>query len=129
MKKTTKTFAEQLYEYYNFSDNNTDENLDFIFSKDNGPDVILSSSDETIVALKYESEEMSAPMIKTKGKNEFAKQILNIAKKKEIPVIKNDELTRKLYSKVSIDSLLPAGFYEDIAAIYRIPCLVFLRYG
>jgi flagellar biosynthesis protein FlhA len=118
MKKTAKTFSEQMRDYYNLAADSIDENLDFLFSSGNMPDVILSGRDETVVALKYEKEKMEAPMVKTKGKNEFAKRILNLAKKNKIPIVKNDELARKLYSKVSKDSLLPVSFYEDMATIY-----------
>jgi flagellar biosynthesis protein FlhA len=118
MKKTKKTFSEQIRDYYNSTGDNIDGNLVFLFSSGNMPDVILSDRDETVVALKYEQDKMEAPMIKTKGKNEFARQILNLAEKNQIPVVKNDELTMKLYSRISTDSLLPVDFYEDMAAIY-----------
>jgi flagellar biosynthesis protein FlhA len=117
-KKNTRAFSEQIRDYYNLDGDNTDINLDFIFSNDNKPDVILSSRDETVIALKYESEKMQAPIIKLKGKNEFAKRTLNLAEKNKIPVIKNDELTRQLYSKVSVNDSLPVDFYESIAGIY-----------
>jgi flagellar biosynthesis protein FlhA len=61
---------------------------------------------------------MPAPTIRTKGKNEFARRILRLAKKNKIPVIHNNELTRKLYSHASKDDLLPEDFYESIAKIY-----------
>jgi flagellar biosynthesis protein FlhA len=119
MKKTSgKTFSEQIHDYYNLTGDRAEENLDFIFSNGKKPDVVLSSMDEMAVALQYNRMEMQAPVIKVKGKNEFARKILSRAEKNKIPIVENKVLTRELYSQVSADDLLPEAFYERIAEIY-----------
>jgi flagellar biosynthesis component FlhA len=117
-KNSKRTFSDKIVDYYNLTEYKADENLNFIFSNEKKPDLILSSRDETVVALQYDEEKMQSPTIRTKGKNEFAKQILEFAKNNKIPIVKDDELTRELYVKVSRDTLLPEAFYESIAKLY-----------
>jgi flagellar biosynthesis protein FlhA len=119
MEKTQeKTFLEQIHDYYHLTGAAEDENLDSIFSGEKKPDLVLSSRDETVVALQYIREKMDAPAIRIKGKNEFAKKIVSRAEKNKIPIVEKNELTRELYAQVSTDDLLPMVFWEKAARIY-----------
>jgi flagellar biosynthesis protein FlhA len=117
-KLRKKTFSEQIYAYYNLEDDNAEGGLDFIFSNEKKPDVVLAGTDEMAVALQYNRMKMRAPVIRVKGKNEFAREILSRAEKNKIPIVENNVLTRELYSQVSTDDVLPEAFYESIAEIY-----------
>jgi hypothetical protein len=62
-KNSKRTFSDKIVDYYNLTKYKADENLNFIFSNEKKPDLILSSRDETVVALQYDEEKMQSPTI------------------------------------------------------------------
>jgi flagellar biosynthesis component FlhA len=118
-ENTAKTkFSKQLQAYYDLPRDDTSLDLEFVFSKDNCPDLLLTGRDKTVVALQYNSEKMNAPAIKVKGKNQFARQIIRIAEKNKIPIIEDNALTAELYSEVSTNNEIPEEYYMPLAELY-----------
>jgi FlhB-like protein len=77
---------------------------------------IVMSPQPRAVALRYEEATMNAPLVTAKGQNELAETIIDIAKKHDVPIAKNVELTENLYD-LDIDSEVPERLYEAVAEI------------
>lgn len=81
-----------------------------------------------VAALKYSPESNSAPQVIGLGKGEVAEKILEIAKEKNIPVYKNDELAETL-NTLNIGEEIPPELYEIVAEILVFIGNLDLRYG
>jgi flagellar biosynthetic protein FlhB len=69
------------------------------------------------IALKYNSEEMRAPIVIAKGTELFAKKIIGIAREHNIPVVENPPVTRALFRLVDINKEIPPELYKAVAEI------------
>ena len=73
--------------------------------------------EQKAIALKYEKDEDNAPKILTKGRGLLAEKIIEIAKKNEIPIHKDQVLT-EILDNIEIDYEIPQFLFEIIAEIY-----------
>ena len=71
--------------------------------------------DKTAVALSYEAGD-SAPRILASGKGYVAEQIIEEAKKADVPFYQDNELAQTL-SKLNIGDAIPPELYEVVAEI------------
>jgi flagellar biosynthetic protein FlhB len=69
------------------------------------------------VAIRYEIESMSSPMVVAKGKNWLALRIRRIAMENQIPIIENPPLARALYDAVEVGRAISPEFYKAIAEV------------
>lgn len=69
------------------------------------------------IALRYEVETMSSPVVIAKGKNWLALKIREIAKEHEIPIVENPPLAHALYDALDVGRAIPPEFYKAIAEI------------
>ncbi|MCX6623000.1 MAG: EscU/YscU/HrcU family type III secretion system export apparatus switch protein [Acidobacteria bacterium] len=76
------------------------------------------------VALKYDRDSMSTPMVVAKGKNFLALRIRQKAIENQIPLIENPPLAQALYKSCEVGQEIPAAFYravaEVLAYVYRL---------
>ncbi len=72
------------------------------------------------LAVKY-NRELPAPFIQAKGRGVLADRLLNIAKKYDIPVVKDDLLSETLYM-LEPGEYIPEEVYDIVAQI-----LVFIK--
>ena len=76
------------------------------------------------VAIRYEIESMSSPLVVAKGKNWLALRIRQVAVENQVPIIENPPLARALYDAVEVGRSISPEFYKAIAEIlayvYRI---------
>ncbi|HOJ88590.1 MAG TPA: flagellar biosynthesis protein FlhB [Pseudothermotoga sp.] len=80
-------------------------------------DVVITNPTHIAVALKYDSEEMEAPVVLAKGADEVAQKIVQIARQSGVPVVQNPEVARQLYKTTDIGEQIPAGLYRAVAEI------------
>ena len=80
-------------------------------------DFIATNPTHIAVALKYNGNNMSAPTLIAKGSELFAKKIIEIAKRHNIPVIENPPLARALYKLVDVNKEIPPELYKAVAEI------------
>lgn len=80
-------------------------------------DVIVTNPTHYAVALKYEMEQMQAPMLIAKGEDETALLIRTIAKENNIPIVENPPLARQLYSITEVGDYIPEEFFLTVAEI------------
>lgn len=69
------------------------------------------------VAIRYEMEGMSSPVVVAKGRNWLALRIRQLAIEHQVPVIENPPLARALYDAIDVGRAIPPEFYKAIAEI------------
>jgi flagellar biosynthetic protein FlhB len=80
-------------------------------------DVIIRNPTHFAVALKYDIEKNSAPIVVAKGQDYTALKIIEIAEQHHIPMTENRPLARALYSTVEINREIPQEYYLILAEI------------
>lgn len=79
-------------------------------------DAVVVNPTHVAVALKYDAEQMRAPTVLSAGRGEVAREIKRLARRYNIPVVRNVELARALVD-VDVDQQIPAEFYEPVAEV------------
>jgi len=69
------------------------------------------------IALKYDENSDSAPIVVAKGAGESAERIIEIAQKNGIPIYR-DESTAGILSMLQLSQSIPVELFEIIASIY-----------
>ncbi|MCC0045031.1 MAG: flagellar biosynthesis protein FlhB [Brucellaceae bacterium] len=82
--------------------------------------LVIANPTHYAIALRYVREENDAPVVVAKGQDLVALKIREIAEENGVPVFENVALARSMYKQVSIDSLIPAQFYQAVAELVRI---------
>ncbi len=80
-------------------------------------DVIVRNPTHFAVALKYNTEMNSAPVVVAKGQDFVALRIIEEAEKYKIPMIEDRPLARALYSEVELGREIPPEYYTATAEI------------
>jgi flagellar biosynthetic protein FlhB len=80
-------------------------------------DVVVTNPTHLAVALKYDSERMSAPRVVAKGAGLIAERIKTIAREHGVPVLEDKPLARALYSSVDIGEEVPEKLFQAVAQV------------
>ena len=80
-------------------------------------DVVVTNPTHFAVALKYESEIMSAPRVVAKGVDEVAFRIRELANDNDVPIVENPPLARALFATADLDDEVPSEHYRAVAEI------------
>ena len=80
-------------------------------------DVVLANPEHFSVALRYDMEKMSAPIVVAKGADQTALRIQELAKDFDVPIARIPPLARYLYSQLEIGESIPLPLFEAIAQI------------
>lgn len=80
-------------------------------------DVVITNPTHFSVALKYDPEEMDAPVLVAKGVDELAFRIREKAKEHDVPLVQNPPLARVLFDKVDVDEPVPPEHYRAVAEV------------
>lgn len=80
---------------------------------------IITNPTHIAVAIKYNPPEEAAPMILTMGMGVIADQIIKIGLENKIPIMRNVDLARELYTKGTISHYIPEETYEAVAEILK----------
>ncbi len=80
---------------------------------------IITNPTHIAVAIKYNPEEEVAPIIVAMGSGSIADRIIKIGLENNIPIMRNVDLARDLYSKGKISDYIPEDLYEPVAEILR----------
>lgn len=86
---------------------------------DEKPDMLLVNPTHYAVALYYRPEETPLPVILYKGEEADARDLIEDAHEREIPVIRYIWLTRTLY-KTEVGSYIPRETLQAVAQVYRL---------
>lgn len=80
---------------------------------------IITNPTHIAVAIRYEPEEEPAPIILTMGSGPIADQIIKIGIQNNVPIMRNVDLARELYTKGKISDYIPEDTYEAVAEILK----------
>lgn len=79
-------------------------------------DAVITNPTHIAVAIRYQAEEDSAPIIVAKGMGKNAQVIKEIAKKYKVPVLQNIPLAQALH-KLDLEEEVPEELYEAVAEV------------
>ena len=79
--------------------------------------IIITDSEHTIIALRYNPKTKSVPVCVAKGQRKNALSIEEIAIKNKIPIVKDKLLVRALYKIVEPGDSIPPNFYHKVAEV------------
>lgn len=82
--------------------------------------VIITNPTHLAIAIKYDNDGDSAPIVVAKGADYIAKKIRETAKEHKIPILENKPLARTLYKNVEINEEIPIELYQAVAEILAI---------
>lgn len=80
-------------------------------------DVIITNPTHLSVALKYDANESTAPVVVAKGEDHLAMKIREIAKENHIEIVENKPLARMLYANVDVGQEIPPELYQAVAEV------------
>ena len=80
-------------------------------------DVIITNPTHYAVALKYDPEKGSAPVLLAKGSDFVALKIREIANEHQIQVLESPALARSIFYSTELDHQIPAGLYLAVAQV------------
>ena len=69
------------------------------------------------VALKYDKEKNSAPIVTAQGSGQTAKNIIKIAEENGIPIKKDEDLVNML-SQIELNQEIPVELYQAVSEIF-----------
>tara|TARA_R110000868_G_scaffold4155_8_gene25272 strand:- start:19817 stop:20899 length:1083 start_codon:yes stop_codon:yes gene_type:complete len=79
--------------------------------------VIITNPTHFAVALKYELDDMEAPVLIAKGQDFLALKIREVAEEHDIPIVENPPVARALYANVEVDQEIPQEHFKAVAEI------------
>ncbi len=80
-------------------------------------DVVITNPTHFAVALKYDSEKNSAPVVVAKGTDFLANKIKETAREHGVEIVENKAVARMLYYNVDVDKEIPPELYKAVADI------------
>jgi flagellar biosynthetic protein FlhB len=80
-------------------------------------DVIITNPEHYAIALKYDSENMNAPIVLAMGVDFVAAEIRTIATQNEIQIVRSPALARALYYNSEIGQTIPRQLFTAVAQI------------
>lgn len=80
-------------------------------------DVVVRNPTHFAVALKYDADKNSAPVVVAKGQDYVALKIIEIAEQHHVPMTENKPLARALYASVKVGREIPPEYYVALAEI------------
>ena len=80
-------------------------------------DVVITNPTHFAVALKYDAEQHSAPVVTAKGTDFLANKIKETARDHGVEIVENKALARMLYYNVDVDKEIPPELYKAVADI------------
>ncbi len=79
-------------------------------------DAVVVNPSHVAVAIRYRAEESRAPQVIAAGKGAVALEIKRLARRENIPIVKNIPLARALV-EVDLEDTIPADMYEAVAEV------------
>lgn len=83
-------------------------------------DVVITNPTHLAVALKYDAEVSSAPVVLAKGEDFLAQRIKEVARENQIEIVENKPLARMLYHNVDIGTEIPPELYQAVAEVLAV---------
>jgi flagellar biosynthetic protein FlhB len=78
-------------------------------------DVVITNPTHYAVALRYDAENMNAPIVVAKGMRLVAQRIREIAVENRVPIVQKPPLARELHRLVEVNNPVPEGLFVAVA--------------
>ena len=69
------------------------------------------------MAIKYDAQQHSAPVVLAKGEDFLAQRIKEVAKENHVEIVENKPLARMLYANVDVGQEVPPELYQAVAEV------------
>ncbi len=79
--------------------------------------VVVTNPTHFAVAMKYEGDEMDAPIVVAKGADETALRIRELAEQHDVPIVENPPLARALFASAELEQEIPIEHYQAVAEV------------
>lgn len=80
-------------------------------------DVVITNPTHFAVAIKYDPEKNSAPIVIAKGQDYVALRIKEIARENKVEIVENKPLARALFAQTEIGDEVPEELYQAVAEV------------
>lgn len=80
-------------------------------------DVVITNPTHLAIALKYDNENMGAPLVIAKGQDHIAEKIKEIAREHGIVTYENRPLAQALFKSAEVGDEVPAELYQAVAEV------------
>jgi flagellar biosynthetic protein FlhB len=80
-------------------------------------DVVITNPTHFAVAIRYDPEKDSAPIVVAKGQDYVALRIKQVAKDHKIEIVENKPLARALFAQTEIGDTIPEELYQAVAEV------------
>ena len=80
-------------------------------------DVVITNPTHLAVAIKYDKEKGSAPVVVAKGADYVAAKIKEIARENDVEIVENKPLARMIYFNVELGDEIPQEMYQMVAEV------------
>lgn len=81
-------------------------------------DVVVTNPTHFAVALKYDNNVMSAPMVVAKGVDSMALRIRQIARENEVMLVENRPLAQEIYRRLEVGDIIPEDLFYAVTLVY-----------
>lgn len=82
-----------------------------------GATVVVTNPTHYAIALKYDGDNMDAPVVVAKGVDHLALRIRELATASGVPIVENPPLARALYATADVDREVPVEHYKAVAEV------------
>jgi flagellar biosynthetic protein FlhB len=80
--------------------------------------VVITNPTRLAVALKYNPEDMDAPMVLAKGARLMAKRIRELAREHNVPLVENKPLAQSLFKMCEVGKEVPFELFQAVAEVF-----------
>jgi len=80
-------------------------------------DVIITNPTHYAIALSYDSDKHTAPVVVGKGVDILAAKIREVAAENRVPIVPNPPLARALYKQCEIGDPVPKDLFQPVAEV------------
>ena len=81
-------------------------------------DVVITNPTRLAVALKYDLENMDAPVVLAKGARLIAQRIRQLALEHDIPIVENKPLAQSLFKMCEVGREIPFELFHAVAEVF-----------
>lgn len=79
--------------------------------------VVITNPTHFAIALKYDQDNMDAPIVVAMGQDNIALKMKEVAEEHKVPQVRNAPLARALYADAEIDQEIPLDHYQAVAEV------------
>ncbi len=80
-------------------------------------DVVIRNPTHFAIAIKYDPDKNTAPVVLAKGMDFIALKIIEVATQHNVSMQENKPLARALYDNVNVGQQIPEEFYQEVAEV------------